>query len=225
METNRACVERKRDEARTDAYAAGRSPREVQDVGCSDKERFQLELEFVQCLANPHYVNRTYEKRRSDLLQAEVLPSADARRTLVFSETTARPRPKQVLRRSCFRELSSLPTVLEAAQICQVHSVRSDMQESMDTMMRADIPSISSRDARLTRGSFRRARYPHALYFLDALQDPEFRRAMVHSDFKEYVHKQQYFYWRYHQENVVKELLAKAHKKAAMEPSHTQPTE
>mmetsp|Transcript_26670 Transcript_26670/g.69170 ORF Transcript_26670/g.69170 Transcript_26670/m.69170 type:complete len:161 (-) Transcript_26670:39-521(-) len=27
------------------------------DTGCSDKERFVLELEFVQGLANPHYLN------------------------------------------------------------------------------------------------------------------------------------------------------------------------
>jgi hypothetical protein len=27
------------------------------DAGCSDAVRFQLELEFVQCLANPRYVN------------------------------------------------------------------------------------------------------------------------------------------------------------------------
>lgn len=26
-------------------------------MGCSDKERFALELEFVQCLANPQYLN------------------------------------------------------------------------------------------------------------------------------------------------------------------------
>ena len=32
------------------------------EVGCSDAERFQLELEFVQCLANPHYLN--CERRR-----------------------------------------------------------------------------------------------------------------------------------------------------------------
>ena len=28
-----------------------------EDTGCSDAERFGLELEFVQCLANPQYLN------------------------------------------------------------------------------------------------------------------------------------------------------------------------
>jgi hypothetical protein len=27
------------------------------DVGCSDQERFVMELEFIQCLANPFYLN------------------------------------------------------------------------------------------------------------------------------------------------------------------------
>jgi hypothetical protein len=28
------------------------------EVGCSDQERFVMELEFIQCLANPFYLNR-----------------------------------------------------------------------------------------------------------------------------------------------------------------------
>lgn len=28
-----------------------------EEVGCSDKRRFELELEFVHCLANPGYLN------------------------------------------------------------------------------------------------------------------------------------------------------------------------
>lgn len=27
------------------------------EVGCSDQERFVMELEFIQCLANPFYLN------------------------------------------------------------------------------------------------------------------------------------------------------------------------
>jgi len=30
------------------------------DVGCDEKTRFAVELEFVQCLANPHYLNCEY---------------------------------------------------------------------------------------------------------------------------------------------------------------------
>ena len=33
-----------------------RRPCTEQDVGCSEKERFTIELEFVQCLANPEYL-------------------------------------------------------------------------------------------------------------------------------------------------------------------------
>mmetsp|Transcript_1178 Transcript_1178/g.7658 ORF Transcript_1178/g.7658 Transcript_1178/m.7658 type:complete len:135 (-) Transcript_1178:5678-6082(-) len=132
---------------------SSQSPRDVQDVGCSDEERFQLELEFVQCLANPHYVNHLAQNRYFE----------------------------------------------DPAFVNYLHYLLYWKQ-----------PKYAKYIV-----------YPHALFFLDALQDPEFRRAMVHSDFKEFVHKQQYFYWRFHQENVAKEVLAKAHKKAAMEPSHT----
>lgn len=27
------------------------------ETGCSGTKRFEIELEFVQCLANPHYIN------------------------------------------------------------------------------------------------------------------------------------------------------------------------
>mmetsp|Transcript_47667 Transcript_47667/g.91002 ORF Transcript_47667/g.91002 Transcript_47667/m.91002 type:complete len:186 (-) Transcript_47667:254-811(-) len=32
-------------------------------TGCSERERFLLELEFVQCLANPHYINHLAQTR------------------------------------------------------------------------------------------------------------------------------------------------------------------
>lgn len=35
--------------------AAGPSAAEL--CGCSDQARFVMELEMVQCLANPHYLN------------------------------------------------------------------------------------------------------------------------------------------------------------------------
>ena len=38
------------------------------DTGCSDRERFQLELEFVQSLANPHYINCARARARRGAL-------------------------------------------------------------------------------------------------------------------------------------------------------------
>lgn len=32
-----------------------------EDIGCSDEKRFLLELEFIQCLSNPHYLNCKYD--------------------------------------------------------------------------------------------------------------------------------------------------------------------
>ena len=34
-----------------------RRPASEAEIGCSHEQRFGLELEFVQCLANPHYLN------------------------------------------------------------------------------------------------------------------------------------------------------------------------
>ena len=36
------------------------------DVGCSERERFLLELEFVQCLASPAYLHWLAQTRRFD---------------------------------------------------------------------------------------------------------------------------------------------------------------
>lgn len=33
------------------------SPSAAELCGCSDEARFVMELEMVQCLANPHYLN------------------------------------------------------------------------------------------------------------------------------------------------------------------------
>jgi hypothetical protein len=43
------------------------------ETGCSDAERFELELEFVQCLANPKYLNCAHCPARSQTLR---LPAA-----------------------------------------------------------------------------------------------------------------------------------------------------
>jgi mediator of RNA polymerase II transcription subunit 31 len=40
--------------------------------------------------------------------------------------------------------------------------------------------------------------YPHALYFLDQLKRPAFRRAMANPRAVEHVFQQQYFHWQRH---------------------------
>lgn len=39
--------------------------------------------------------------------------------------------------------------------------------------------------------------YPHALYFLDRLQSPEFRRSLLNEQTANFIHEQQFLHWKY----------------------------
>ncbi|KAJ5073191.1 mediator of RNA polymerase ii transcription subunit 31 [Anaeramoeba ignava] len=43
--------------------------------------------------------------------------------------------------------------------------------------------------------------YPHCLYILDLLQNEEFRESLDNPEVTDYIHKQQYYYWRYYKWN------------------------
>ncbi|KAJ4784545.1 Mediator of rna polymerase ii transcription subunit 31 [Rhynchospora pubera] len=49
--------------------------------------------------------------------------------------------------------------------------------------------------------------YPHCLYFLELLQNPNFRNAMAHPGSKELAHRQQYFFWKNYRNNRLKHIL------------------
>ncbi|KAH7277906.1 hypothetical protein KP509_38G014900 [Ceratopteris richardii] len=49
--------------------------------------------------------------------------------------------------------------------------------------------------------------YPHALFFLELLQNPHFRSAMSHPANKELAHRQQFYYWKHHRSNRLKNIL------------------
>lgn len=50
--------------------------------------------------------------------------------------------------------------------------------------------------------------YPHALYFLDLLQTPEFRAKIAVPAYKELVHTQQFFYWQHARANRLRDKAA-----------------
>jgi len=50
----------------------------------------------------------------------------------------------------------------------------------------------------------RLVRYPHALYFLELLQDARFREAARHPAAKDLAHTQQFFFWQHHRVNRFK---------------------
>ncbi|CAJ2632010.1 unnamed protein product [Trifolium pratense] len=51
--------------------------------------------------------------------------------------------------------------------------------------------------------------YPHCLYFLELLQNANFRKATAHPTNKELVHRQQFYFWKNHRNNRLKHILPK----------------
>ncbi|CAA6673838.1 unnamed protein product [Spirodela intermedia] len=49
--------------------------------------------------------------------------------------------------------------------------------------------------------------YPHCLFFLELLQDANFRNAMAHPASKELAHRQQFFFWKNYRNNRLKHIL------------------
>ncbi|CAL4932320.1 unnamed protein product [Urochloa decumbens] len=49
--------------------------------------------------------------------------------------------------------------------------------------------------------------YPHCLFFLELLQNANFRNAMAHPASKELAHRQQYFFWKNYRNNRLKHIL------------------
>ncbi|OVA19810.1 Mediator complex [Macleaya cordata] len=49
--------------------------------------------------------------------------------------------------------------------------------------------------------------YPHCLYFLELLQNANFRNAMAHPGSKELAHRQQFFFWKNFRNNRLKHIV------------------
>lgn len=78
--------------------------------------RFQVELEFVQCLANPNYLNcELFEHINSIIIK---LNNWWHNSCLHFSSRSTR-----LLQRSSFRQLSQIPALLEEAWICKISEI------------------------------------------------------------------------------------------------------
>ncbi|XP_057771932.1 mediator of RNA polymerase II transcription subunit 31-like isoform X2 [Salvia miltiorrhiza] len=52
-------------------------------------------------------------------------------------------------------------------------------------------------------------RYPHCLFFLELLQNVNFRNAMAHPANKELAHRQQFYFWKNYRNNRLKHILPK----------------
>ncbi|XP_073293046.1 mediator of RNA polymerase II transcription subunit 31 [Primulina huaijiensis] len=65
--------------------------------------------------------------------------------------------------------------------------------------------------------------YPHCLFFLELLQNPNFRNAMAHPANKELAHRQQFHFWKNHRNNRLKHILPKSLPEPTSAPSAVPP--
>ncbi|XVF08547.1 hypothetical protein REPUB_Repub07fG0012600 [Reevesia pubescens] len=117
------------------------SPKSVYKDPDDGRQRFLLELEFVQCLANPTYIHYLAQNR--------------------------------------YFEDEAFIGYLKYLQYWQ-------RPEYIKFIM-----------------------YPHCLYFLELLQNANFRNAMAHPANKELTHRQQFFFWKNYRNNRLKFILPK----------------
>ncbi|XP_038975526.1 mediator of RNA polymerase II transcription subunit 31 isoform X3 [Phoenix dactylifera] len=120
----------------SDSPSALKNPYKDPDDG---RQRFLLELEFVQCLANPTYIHYLAQNR--------------------------------------YFEDEAFIGYLKYLQYWQ-------RPEYIKFIM-----------------------YPHCLFFLELLQNANFRNAMAHPGSKELAHRQQYFFWKNYRNNRLKHIL------------------
>ncbi|KAI4352327.1 hypothetical protein L6164_006590 [Bauhinia variegata] len=52
--------------------------------------------------------------------------------------------------------------------------------------------------------------YPHCLFFLELLQNANFRNAMAHPGNKELAHRQQFYFWKNYRNNRLKHILPRS---------------
>ncbi|XXG78009.1 hypothetical protein AAC387_Pa08g2041 [Persea americana] len=114
-------------------------PKNVYKDPDDGRQRFLLELEFVQCLANPTYIHYLAQNR--------------------------------------YFEDEAFIGYLEYLQYWR-------RPEYMKFIM-----------------------YPHSLYFLELLQNANFRNAMAHPASKELAHRQQFYFWKNYRNNRLKHIL------------------
>ncbi|XP_056689237.1 mediator of RNA polymerase II transcription subunit 31 isoform X2 [Spinacia oleracea] len=60
--------------------------------------------------------------------------------------------------------------------------------------------------------------YPHCLYFLELLQNANFRNAMAHPGNKELAHRQQFYFWKNYRNNRLKHILPRSLPEPGPEP-------
>ena len=145
-------------------------------TGTSQEDRFTLELEFVMALANPRYLHRACPPSPPSLpsLSGRARPPRGTPHPPSFAHPVIRsplpPSPSRVA------DLATKGYFDDPAFLGYLDHL-----------------------AYWTRPEYAKfVHYPHALYFLDQLKRPAFRRAMANPRAVEHVFQQQYFHWQRH---------------------------
>ena len=129
-----------------------------QDSNGSERQRFLQELEFVQCLANPHYVHCKCPRAR---------PRASARALGEALYATLAGLRLQGWRRMSFSLTMPSSTTCRICSIGAGPSMPSLLSECGDLCLLGKVQ---------LHGLCRMRRYPHALFFLEILQDSRVRQ-------------------------------------------------
>ncbi|KAJ1420178.1 Mediator complex, subunit Med31 [Sesbania bispinosa] len=132
------------------------SPKNIYKDPDDGRQRFLLELEFVQCLANPTYIHYLAQNR--------------------------------------YFEDEAFIGYLKYLQYWQ-------RPEYIKFIM-----------------------YPHCLYFLELLQNANFRNAMAHPSNKELAHRQQFYFWKNYRNNRLKHILPRSLPEPSAPPAPPAPT-
>lgn len=172
------------------------------ETGASDARRFTLELEFVQCLANPAYLNceRDILGWDTDWFDRDA-PTISGR----SHELNTRACVWMVgvlgvwwpglgllaMRAGLFPRGMAGPDMVEPSHTGTGLSQERYFEDAafvryLEYLQYWKRPEYS-----------RFIIYPHALYFLDQLQRADFRAAIADPGYKDRVHTQQLYFWQY----------------------------
>ncbi|OAY79670.1 Mediator of RNA polymerase II transcription subunit 31 [Ananas comosus] len=169
------------------------------------RQRFLLELEFVQCLANPTYIHCSGISLgfwNPGLGSAETKPSRTVllrclRNPLTGSATSLGFRNPWL----GYAESS------RAVLLRHLHNPLADLAQNRYFEDEAFIGYLKYLQYWQRPEYIKFIMYPHCLFFLELLQNANFRNAMAHPGSKELAHRQQYFFWKNYRNNRLKHIL------------------
>lgn len=157
-----------------------------ESMGCSDHERFEAELEFIQGLSSPQYIN-------CKALVLLCTPLCKYHLQDHKLKATAYPHCEHLCCRACseslfwgcsFCKLFGLPYILEAAWVCLSYNVRYSIHAIYFPTLCSNAWYLGHSGIVLSHCWHLSCRYPHCLYFLDLLLSREFRNSMASSNSK-----------------------------------------